>query len=143
VFVVGGVHDTVALMVEVAAALTMMLNAGSEDVALPSLTLMTMLEYVPTLAACGVPASWPVLVFKIAQDGPLLTENVSVEPLAPLAVGAKLYCLPAVIAVGGEPLIVGPALLPPPDGAAAVTWIENEGSDAVDVPSLTEMTTPE
>jgi hypothetical protein len=43
-----------------AAALTVIVNAGSDADNAPSLAVMTMLEYVPALAAAGVPtgARW-------------------------------------------------------------------------------------
>ena len=54
-FCVGGVHDSVAAPFD--ACVTAIENAGSDVVALPSLTLMTMFEYAPTCAAVGVPDS--------------------------------------------------------------------------------------
>jgi hypothetical protein len=44
-------------------------NAGSAALWLPLLTLMTMLEVVPTLLLEGVPSSSPVEMLKLAQDG--------------------------------------------------------------------------
>ena len=66
-----------------------MANAGSAALDVPSLTLITMFEYVPTLAAAGVPLSWPVPVLKLAQEGLLLIENVSVLPLGSVVVGVN------------------------------------------------------
>jgi hypothetical protein len=51
------------------AALTVIANADKEADALPSLTLITMPEVVPTSAAAGVPLSCPVAALKLAQDG--------------------------------------------------------------------------
>ena len=51
------------------AALTVMAKAANEADALPSLTLITMPEVVPTSAAAGVPLSCPVAVLKLAQEG--------------------------------------------------------------------------
>ena len=69
-------------------AVTAMLKAASEACPAPSLTVITMFEKLP--AAVGVPASWPVVELKPAQDGLPEIENVSVIPLGPLAVGVKL-----------------------------------------------------
>ena len=51
---------------------TLIENAGNVAVASPSLTLIWMLAYVPTLAAVGVPASRPVALSKEAQPGRLV-----------------------------------------------------------------------
>jgi hypothetical protein len=77
------------------AAFTAMAKAGSDVVAMPSLTRMMMFEYVPICALVGVPASWPVAVLKLAQTGMPLMENDSVLPFASLAVGRNEYPLPA------------------------------------------------
>ena len=66
-----------------------MVNAGSAALEVPSLTLIMMFEYVPTLAAVGVPLSWPVLVLKAAHEGWLAIEKVSVLPLGSVVVGVK------------------------------------------------------
>ncbi|MGC3979807.1 MAG: hypothetical protein QM808_00930 [Steroidobacteraceae bacterium] len=71
-------------------AATLMANAGNEVVALPSLTEMAMLPYVPTAVAAGVPLNLPVDVLNLAQLGLLATLKVSVSPLASAAVGIKL-----------------------------------------------------
>ena len=42
---------------------------------------------VPTFAAAGVPDRWPVLVLKVAHDGVVLIEKVSVLPSASDAIG--------------------------------------------------------
>ncbi len=57
---------------------------------MPSLTAMTMFEYVPTCAAVGVPDNWPVLVLKVAQVGLFVMLKVSGSPFASDAVGRKL-----------------------------------------------------
>src|SRR5262245_5063864 len=111
-------------------------NAGSAAESLPSLTLITMLLNVPTLAAAGVPCSCPVFALNVAHVGRFAIENVSGSESASAAVGWKLYATPCVAVVGGEPVIVG-ALL-----AAALTVIENAASDALSEPSLTLMTIP-
>jgi hypothetical protein len=64
-FCVGGVQVTVAEPFEI--WLTVIVNAASEALVTPSLTEMTMFEYVPTLAAVGVPARCPVPALKVAQ----------------------------------------------------------------------------
>src|SRR5690606_37370290 len=117
------------------AAATVIENAGSEAVVLPSLTLIRMFECVPTCADPGVPCSRPVAPSNDAHDGRLAIENVRSSPSGSLAVGAKAYASPTVAAVAGVPEIVG-ARLP---GAAAATVIEKAGREAVALPSLTVM----
>ena len=48
-------------------AFTVIANAGSDVVALPSLTLMAMFAYEPTCAVPGVPLRRPVDVLNVAQ----------------------------------------------------------------------------
>ena len=68
-------------------AVTVMENAGSEALDEPSATLITMPVYVPTFAAVGVPASWPVVPSKVAHDGFPVIEKVSAPPAASAAPG--------------------------------------------------------
>ncbi len=91
-----------------------------------------------------MPVSAPVVVLKLAQLGLLVLEKVSVLPLGSVVLGVKLYAVPAVTDVVGVPLIVGG------DGGGggggdveADTAIENVASDALDIPSVTEITMPE
>jgi hypothetical protein len=83
-----------------------------------------------------VPESCPVLALKLAQPGLFVIEKLSVLPLGSVVVGVKLYAEPAVTVAGGLPLMVGGLL-------AAFTVIEKLGSEALLVPSLTEITMPE
>jgi len=55
----------------------------------PSLTLMTMLVYVPKFAALGVPVSAPLAALKLAQTGLPVMAKTSRRPLGSLAVGWK------------------------------------------------------
>ena len=71
--------------------MTVIENAASAALALPSLTLMTMFEYVPTLALVGVPDSWPVARAEGRPRGPVLDVKPSVLPSASAAIGWKLY----------------------------------------------------
>ena len=64
---VGGVQLSVAEPLLLPALLTATLNAGSEVRLVPSLALITMLEYVPTFDAVGVPVNAPLVVLKVAQ----------------------------------------------------------------------------
>ena len=50
-------------------AVTLIPNAGSDVVRVPSLTLITMPDYAPTFALVGVPVSAPVAVLKLAHAG--------------------------------------------------------------------------
>jgi hypothetical protein len=50
-------------------AVTFRVNAGSDALPAPSLTLITTVVELPTLAVAGVPDSAPVLVLKLAHDG--------------------------------------------------------------------------
>jgi hypothetical protein len=116
-------------------AATVIVNAGSDRETFPSLTLMTIFPNVPTLAVVGVPWRRPVLPLNVAQPGRFEILNVRGSPLASLAAGVNVYCVPTVADVGGLPVIVGAVFV-----AGAVTVIENAGSDAVLRPSLTEIT---
>ena len=91
---------------------TTMENAGSEALADPVLVEITTLEYVPTLAAVGVPESAPFAMLNDAQDGLLEIENVAVCPLGTVTVGLKEYAVPAVAVVGGVPLMASLVELP-------------------------------
>jgi len=50
-------------------AVTVMENAGSAVDAIPSLTLIKILEYVPVCVELGGPLSAPVAVLKVAHAG--------------------------------------------------------------------------
>jgi len=69
---------------------TVIVNAGSAALVAPSLTLMTIPGSVPTFAAPGVPASWPLPESKFAQAGLAAIEKVSFAPLASLALGRNM-----------------------------------------------------
>jgi hypothetical protein len=64
-----------------------MANAGSVAFLNPSLTPITMFEYVPTLPAEGAPKSCPLLVLKVAQAGMLAIAKTRVRPCESVAVG--------------------------------------------------------
>jgi hypothetical protein len=112
---------------------TAIAKVGSEAVATPSLTLITIPASVPTSAAAGVPLSCPLAMLKFAHEGRLLIENVRPLPAGSLAVGANEYAIPTVALVPGMPEIEG----------RATTVIVKAGSDALVTPSLTLMTMPE
>jgi hypothetical protein len=88
---------------------TVMLNAASEALAVPSATVITIPDVVPASVAFGLPESCPVVVLKVAQDGAFLMENVMVPASESLALGVKVYCPPTVTEVGGVPEIVAVA----------------------------------
>ena len=109
-FSVGATHDTVAVplvgVVVPVVPVTVMLNADSDAVAVPSATLITIFEVVPTSVSFGLPESCPVEVLNVAQEGAFWMEKVMAPPSESLAVGVKLYWVPTVTPVVGVPLIV-------------------------------------
>lgn len=90
---------------------TLRVKGASEALAAPSLTLITILLELPTLAVFGVPASVPVLVLKLAHDGLPDIENLRVYPLGPFAVGVKRYACQPRTEVRGVPEMVGGIVL--------------------------------
>src|SRR5690606_31152313 len=125
--VVGGVPEIVGGRLFGSAAATVIENAGREAVALASLTVVTMFEYVPTCREPGVPCRRPRDGSSDAHGGAFATEKVSLSPSGSLAVGAKAYGSPTFADDDGVPEIVGARFC----AAAAVTVIENAGRDAV------------
>ncbi|HXQ21003.1 MAG TPA: hypothetical protein VN812_04970 [Candidatus Acidoferrales bacterium] len=87
-----------------AEVVTVIVNGARDADAVPSLTEIVMLAYVPTLAAGGVPDSWPVAVLNVAQAGWFSIANRCVLT-RPDTVGVKAYADPACTEVGGVPLI--------------------------------------
>ena len=86
-FRVGGTHDKFTGDEVDVAGTTLIANAGSDLVALPSLTLMTIFEYVPVWDEAGVPVRLPEALLNVAQAGFLAILNMSVSPLRSDAVG--------------------------------------------------------
>src|ERR1700745_2961547 len=86
-----------------AACAPVIANAGSEALLDPSLTLITIPGSVPTFAAEGVPASWPVAESKFAQAGLAAIAKVNFAPLAALALGRNMYALETIAWVAGVP----------------------------------------
>ena len=72
-------------------AFTVIANDGSDVVARPSVTLMTMPDVVPRFAVVGVPLSRPVVVLNEAQAGLLWMLNVNGSLFASAAVGWNEY----------------------------------------------------
>ena len=68
---------------------TVIVNGARDAVSVPSLTVILILENVPTFEVAGVPLIRPVVVEKVAQLGRFDTEKLSVVPAEPLAVGVK------------------------------------------------------
>jgi hypothetical protein len=112
---------------------TVIVNGASEALAVPSLTEIVMLGKLPAFAVDGVPLSWPFVVLNVAQLGLFVIEKLSVPPRGLDAVGVKLYACPDRTEVAGAPEIVG----------GASTVIVNGASEALPVPSLTEIVTLE
>ena len=72
------------------AAETAIEKADNDAVAVPSLTLITIADVVPTFAVVGVPESRPVDAENVAQAGMFCIENVSELPSGSEAAGWKL-----------------------------------------------------
>ena len=68
---------------------TAMVNAGSDAVAVPSLTRIVIPAYDPTFATVGVPCKRPVVVSNVAHAGMFTILKVSVSLLASVAVGVN------------------------------------------------------
>ena len=62
-------------------------KVGSDADDMPSLTVILIFEYVPTCAVVGVPVRLPVELLKLAQEGLLVIEQLSVLPSASAAAG--------------------------------------------------------
>src|SRR5262245_32235869 len=90
-----------------ATLVTTIANGESCAVACPSLTPITMLLNVPTLALVGVPDRRPVLPLNVAQLGRFVTVYVSVLPSISVAVGVNAYSTPTDAPVGGVPVMTG------------------------------------
>jgi hypothetical protein len=89
VTLVAGVPEIVGATFGTAA--TVIANEGSDAVARPSFTLMTMPDVVPTFAVVGVPLKRPVVVLNEAHAGLLWMLNVSGSLFASLAAGWNEY----------------------------------------------------
>ncbi len=86
--IVGGgseVEDVEVVVLVLAS--TCMANAGRVALFQPSLTPITMFEYVPTLPAEGVPESCPVLLLKVAHEGMLVIAKTKARPDVSFAEG--------------------------------------------------------
>jgi hypothetical protein len=114
-------------------AFTAIVKAGSDVLAMPSLTLITMFAYDPACEDVGVPLRRPFEVLNVAQPGLFAMLKASVSPFASEADGWKVYALPAVTDVAGAPLTTGAVLV------AAATVIENVGRETVFTPSVTRI----
>ena len=123
------------------AATTVIVNAGSDAVDVPSDTDMTMPGCAPTAPDPGVPLNRPVDALKLAQPGFPLMLKESACPSGSDAVGRNEYALPAVTAGAGEPLMTG-SRLSGGGGSPAETMMSNAGSELEATPSDTEITTP-
>jgi len=77
---------------------------------------------VPTFAVWGVPDSLPVTELKVAHTGRLRSVKVSAAPSGSLAVGEKVYVLPATTEPAGLPEITGRR--PPPSLPGALEAVD-------------------
>ena len=109
------------------AAVTVMVNAGSDALEVPSVALITMFENAPTFELDGAPLSSPLAVLNCAHAGPLLILNDTAAPLPPDAVGVNEYICPTGSLFAGLPLIVsllaGLTVVPGPSQAVSVRLI--------------------
>ena len=71
------------------AAFTVIAKVDNAADPVPSLTLITIPDVVPTSPAPGVPLSCPVEMLKLAHEGMLVMENVRPLPAGSLAVGVN------------------------------------------------------
>ena len=130
--VVGARHDTLTEVVS--AAVTEIENAGRLVVAVPSFTLITMPDAVPTLFEAGVPLSEPLALSNVAHDGLPWMLNVSGSPSRSAAVGLNAYGWP--VGRGRYSASLRSSAL----RFACVTLMANAGRLAEAVPSLTLIT---
>lgn len=84
---------------------TVIVKAGSDIEPAALEAVMIMLPTVP--AVVGVPVKAPVVVLSVSHDGKMVP--VLAKPVALADDGAKLYAVPTVTVVVGEPEIVGGA----------------------------------
>src|SRR5918994_2117829 len=115
---------------------TVIVKGASPALSLPSLTRIWIFEYVPTLAAVGVPDNTPVALLKVSHAGRLLMLKLSVPRFSSLAVGAKRYAAPTATDVAGVPEMTGATL------SRRAARIENRSGALELVPSLTVIWMP-
>jgi hypothetical protein len=84
-------------------------KAGSETFVVPSDTLMMMFDHLPTVV--GFATTAPVIWSKFNHVGLFAIEKRNESPSASLALGRKLYQLPALTEVVGVPEITGAAAI--------------------------------
>jgi len=129
VAVVGGVPEITGGVFDDA---TVIENAGNGVVSLAVADADHDVAERADVARARRACSNPVLVLNVAHVGRLAIENVNGSESASAAVGWKLYAVPCVAVVEGEPLDRRRSIR-----RGAVTVIENAGNDAVAEPSLT------
>jgi hypothetical protein len=112
---------------------TVIENGGNETFTEPSVTMIVMFAYVPTLAAAGVPLSPPEAELNVAHTGLFAMLKRSGSPSASRAEGWKLYGEPITTEDGAAPLSTGAVL------SRLLARIEKLDSARVLVPSLTAM----
>ena len=112
---------------------TVIVNASSAVLVVPSETLIMTLAKLPTSSFVGEPDKVPVEVSKLAQLGLLLIANVRLSPTSTsLAVGVKLYAESSSTEATGLPEITGASLV-------FITVMLNEDNAEISEPSLTEI----
>ena len=84
---------------------TVILNAGSADVTIPSDTLIDISAYTPTSVPAGMPHKRPLFASKLAHAGFPETEKTNCPALVKLAAGVKSYSVPTCTCDGGVPAI--------------------------------------
>jgi hypothetical protein len=112
---------------------TVIEKGASETFFEPSVTMIVMFEYVPTLAAVGVPLRAPDTELNAAHAGLFAMLKRTGSPSASLTLGWNAYVAPTSAVVAGEPEMTGAVLL------RLVARIEKLLSARVLIPSLTVM----
>jgi hypothetical protein len=85
-------------------------KGGSEAVAFPSVTVITMAAVVPTSDGEGVPEIAPLDRFRFAHPGSPVALTDTTSPSGSPTTGAKLHTSPTVAVSWGVPLMMGARL---------------------------------
>ncbi len=125
------VRVTVGATVWSTGSVTDTAKGGRSALVVPSLVLMTMLEYEPTSVVAGVPEICPVVVSKRVHRGALRTLNVSEALLGLLTVGRNEYCCSAWMAGVGVPVIDSAVVAASVEAVVALEAVESSPPHAL------------